>query len=180
MGRRKIARDPLLYIHQPKVRTPKAPMQDHYRTPKKQKESEIPPEKKPQQTQRTIKRKSHGKSGEYPFKNEQPFPSKADEWDDTYTKKPADNLSSQELEEESQSADRIKFKDMTIEEKVNYFINQPRHVPKLKCEVETNERKYRGIITDFQEDQVFIRVGRRTSNTEIPLNEIINIRMLGF
>lgn len=171
MGRRKFAKDPLLYIQQPTEGTAKAPMQDHYRTPKKPTASEIPPEKNPQQKPRTIKRKTYGLSEGHQVKNEQPGQHSAET---------ADNSAPDELEEKKSTADRPKFKDMTIEEKVEYFMSRPRHVPKLRCQIETNERKYRGIITDFQENHVFIRVGKRSSSTKISLDQITNIRMLGF
>src|SRR5699024_12853598 len=92
----------------------------------------------------------------------------------------SDSSAPDELEEKKSMAERPKFKDMTIEEKVEYFVRQPRHVPKLRCQIETNERKYRGIIIDFQEGHVFIRVGKRSSSTKISLDQITNIRMLGF
>lgn len=181
MGKRKFAKDPLLYIQQPTAGTAKAPMQDHYRTPKKPTASEIPPEKNPQEKPRTIKRKTYGLSEGRQVKNEQPGQHTMDgQKDEIVSAETADNSAPDELEEKKSTTDRPKFKDMTIEEKVEYFVSRPRHVPKLRCQIETNERKYRGIITDFQENHVFIRVGKRSSSTKISLDQITNIGMLGF
>lgn len=181
MGRRKFAKDPLLYIQQPTARTAKAPMQDHYKTPKKPKASEIPPEKDPQQKPRTIKRKNYGLGEGYQVKDEQSGQQpKGRHKDAIVPAERANNSAPNELDEKKQTADRPRFKDMSIEEKVNYFVSRPSDVPKLRCEIETDERKYRGIITDFQEDHVFIRVGKRSSSTKISFDQITNIRMLGF
>src|SRR5690625_3442627 len=181
MGKRKFAKDPLLYIQQPTAGTAKAPMQDHYRTPQKPTASEIPPEKNPQEKPRTIKRKTYGLSERRQGKNEQPGQHTMDgPIDEIISGETADTSAADELEEKKSTTDRPKYKDMTIEEKVEYFVSRPRHVPKLRYQIETNERKYRGIITDFQENHVFIRVGKRSSSTKISLDQITNIGMLGF
>src|SRR5699024_11650770 len=137
--------------------------------------------KKPQKKPTTIKRKTYELSTVRQIKNEQPGQHTMDRRkDEIVSAETADNSEPDELKEKKSMADRPKFKDMTIEEKVEYFVSQPRHVPKLRCQIETNERKYRGIIIDFQEDHVFIRVGKRSSSTKISLDQITNIRMLGF
>ncbi|HLQ70739.1 MAG TPA: CotO family spore coat protein, partial [Bacillota bacterium] len=73
-----------------------------------------------------------------------------------------------------------KFRDMTIKEKVYYFSDAPALSPKLRCEVQTINRSYRGKIVDFVDNEVYIRVGRRRSTTNIPFDEIRDIRLLGF
>src|SRR5690625_331529 len=119
MGKRKFAKDPLLYIQQPTAGTSKAPMQDHYRTPKKPTASEIPPEKKPQEKPRTIKRKTYGLSAGHQVKNEQPGQHTMDgRKDEIVSAETAENSAPDELEEKKSTADRPKFKDMTIEEKI--------------------------------------------------------------
>src|SRR5690625_6712166 len=132
MGKRKVAEDPLLYIPQPTAGTAKAPMQDHYRAAKKPTASEIPPEKNPQEKPRTIKRKTYGLSEGRQVKNEQPGQHTMDgQKYEIVSAEPADKSAPDELEEKKSTTDRPKFKDMTIEEKVEYFVSRPRHVRKL-------------------------------------------------
>ncbi|WP_164669448.1 CotO family spore coat protein [Virgibacillus doumboii] len=161
MGKKKYAKSPLLYIHQPNIRTPEAPMQHNYVTPKKSGEQQV--QEQPKKTQkRPLKRSSSVKNNE--------------------NKDNVEEIESTDEEEEAESSeqDRKKFKDMTLRERVNYFMNRPKHVPIMKCEVKTEERNYRGVIVDFQEETVFMRVGRRTSQTKIPFDSISEIRMIGF
>lgn len=159
MGEKKFAKNPLLYIHQPSIGTPKAPMQHQYTTPKKAPaEQVVTKETKSVQT-RPVKRDNFSKksgSGE----------------DDT-------NEAADESDESSDQ-ERKKFKDMTLNERIEYFINSPKHVPVMKCEVKTEERNYRGIIVDFKEENIIMRVGRRTSTTGIPFEKVDDIRLIGF
>lgn len=159
MGKKNYAKNPLLYIHQPNRQTPKAQMQHNYVTPKKTSKQEGQEAKKVQQ--RPLKRT-------IPNQN-------------TENKQETDvNLAAEEEEPESEGQERKKFKDMTLRERVDYFVNTPKYAPVMKCEVKTDERNYRGTIVDFQEETVFMRVGRRTSQTKISFDKIEEIRMIGF
>ncbi|QKY68624.1 CotO family spore coat protein [Lentibacillus sp. CBA3610] len=165
MGDKKVARSPLLYIQQPGIRTPEAPMQSHYRTPKRKRDN-----KKAESS--TLKRQPANRN----FFNKQAVNDEAEEEvesseesSDHYQPNHTDTKSDQE---------RKKFKDMSLKERVDYFLNSPKHVPVMRCEVKTDERNYRGRITDYQDDNVHMRVGRRTA--EIPFNTIKEIRMIGF
>lgn len=159
MGEKKFAKNPLLYIHQPSIGTPKAPMQHHYTTPKKAPaEQAVTKETKNVQT-RPVKRDNFSKKS-------------VSEEDDT-------NEAADESDESSDQ-ERKKFKDMTLNERIEYFVNSPKHVPVMKCEVKTEERNYRGIIVDFKEENIIMRVGRRTSTTGIPFEKVDDIRLIGF
>lgn len=154
MGSKHFAKDPLLYIQQPIISTPVAPMQHNYYTPNhKQKVSDQIDKRK----KRTIPlKRSHSTISQ-------------DIVEEVFEEKPSEKIPEQS-----------KFKDLTIIEKVHYFIDRSEHAPIIKCEVQTKEKKYHGVITDFENDQVLIRVGKRSSSSEVPLNEITNIRILGF
>ncbi|SDQ89157.1 Spore coat protein CotO [Virgibacillus subterraneus] len=159
MGEKKFAKSPLLYIHQPSIGTPKAPMQHQYTTPKNAPAEQVVAQETKSVQKRPLRRDHFNKKsdGEAEDTNEE-----ADESD------------------ESSDQERKKFKDMTLNERVDYFVNPPKHVPAMKCEVKTEERNYRGTIVDFLEDNVIMRLGRRTSTTEIPFDSINDIRLIGF
>lgn len=173
MGRKRFAKDPLLYIDQPIVGTPEAIMQYDYHTPKDEKV--VAPIKSTQQkkvNQRPLRRN---------FLVNNTF-------DVSEEKVVTEDLSIDETvvekvtapKEESLISKDNKFKDMTIDEKIAYLSNLPDHILRVKCEVQTENEAYKGIITDSIDDHVFIQVGRRSSSISIPYSEIISIRMLGF
>lgn len=88
--------------------------------------------------------------------------------------------SDHEQEKQEQPEKRKSFKEMTIEERVDYFIDSPSYAPKVRSEVVTENRKYRGVIKAREEDHVIIAIGSRTSPKRIPIEEIIDIRIIGF
>src|SRR5699024_8500910 len=149
MVRKRQAREPLFYIQQPKISKPVAPMQDHYSTPRK--------------TQKDTANDGGGSSSfNMPTRGnsfqqfQNPQPSAMNEL-------PKEN----DKDDANQEKSRSKFKDMTISEKIDYFVHMPTHIPKLKCEVTTGDRTYRGIIIDREEQEegeaIVMRTGRRTT-----------------
>lgn len=154
MGNKQFAKNPLLYIQQPTISTPIAPMQHNYYNAKHQQHST-------EQTERKAKRI-------IPLKR-------------NYSIQPEEIIDADSQEETSNElSPQNKFKDMTIKEKVNYFLNRSDHAPSIKCEIKTKERKYYGVITGFEDNQVFIQIGRRSSSSKVALNDITNIRIIGF
>lgn len=165
--RKKYAKSPLLYIHQPGIDHPKAPMQSNYSTPKKQAEPTEPLAKKT--NTRPLKRDDFSKK--YPGKKpEIEQKRRPDE-----SKAPTD----QNVEQPKPQSNK-KFNEMAISEKIDYFISKPNHIPNMKCEVKTEEKSYRGIIVTVEEDQILMQVGRRTSTTKIAIESIKEIRLIGF
>jgi hypothetical protein len=180
-NQKKFAREPLMYIQQPTISKPSAPMQDSYKSPKKKRPSPTPAptetEKRP--TQNVIKKRpslnSFTKGG-------------TEEVNEPRVIKRRGPSTVQEIEEDESStveepaiqnnAERKKFKDMTILEKVDYFVHTPSHLPRMRCEVITTERKYRGVILDKEENDVLIRVGRRQNR--VNFEDILEINLLGF
>lgn len=76
---------------------------------------------------------------------------------------------------------RRAFKEMSIPEKVNYFVNMPDKVPKMKCEVITEEmKKYRGYIQSLKNDLVNMKTFQQPFQVEIPLKVIQDIKLIGF
>jgi len=178
MVRKRQAREPLFYIQQPKISKPVAPMQDHYSTPRK--------------TQKDTANDSGGSSsfnmptrGNNFHQFQSPQPSAMNELakENESEQSPDDQTESAENDKDdaNQEKSRSKFKDMTISEKIDYFVHMPTHIPKLKCEVTTGDRTYRGIIIDREEQEegeaIVMRTGRRT--TTVRTESITAIRLLG-
>ncbi|HLR74350.1 MAG TPA: CotO family spore coat protein [Virgibacillus sp.] len=161
MGERQFAKEPLLYIEQPTIQKPEAPMQQSFMTPKRVTE-----------TTNRKQSKSHSRPRR-----------RAQYYIDQLYNSVADELDGEEQVDEKNSREQSrqkKFNELSLQGKIEYFADTPNYAPKIKCELITAERKYRGIITDFKDDFVFIRVGRRTTNTKVPFTDIQDIRMLGF
>ncbi|MBC5637254.1 hypothetical protein H8S33_10605 [Ornithinibacillus sp. BX22] len=189
MKRRKYAREPLLYIHQPTVDKPTAPMQHSYTSAKKQANKSISSSpthsESGAKSQETIKKRpslnsfSTGIANSNEVKEPQP-----------QVKKRRPSFPTQELEEmestsssfeevtEENNLERKKFKEMTLLEKIDYFIKTPSHLPRMRCEVVTNDNKYRGIMLDKESEVIKMRVGRRT--IVVSIEDITDIRLLGF
>lgn len=179
MGKKRFAKDPLLYIHQPTIRTPEAPMQSNYITSRETKEKSgpiqantpaEPTQKKP------LKRNSfHQKLAQTTEQSKPPRKVDTVKWEQK-----SKVIENDEEKQETMDKDTIKFIDMTVEQKVAYFSEAPSYAPKMRCEIKTEGRSYRGVITEAKDGEVFIRVGKRSTSTKIRLADIIDIRMLGF
>lgn len=161
--KRKYANDPMLFIHQPNIQIPKAQMQASYISSKQKKKSSptVNSEEK-----NVIKKRRGTISRQF-----------KDDYDED---EPRDSLKHSEVEDDKRDAkqkSRKQFKDMTNREKIEYFINTPEFAPKLRCEISA-DKSYRGIITDFKDEEVIMQTGRRVTN--IQFEQIKEIRLLGF
>lgn len=164
MTNERFAENPLLYIQQPAIGIPKVPMQHHYYTPKQH--HKLPEQVESKLETKIVKRQTRPLRRTNFFENEEAV---------------NDIIAETLLEDDQkQSSDSGKFKDMTLPEKITYFVDRPKHAPEIRCEVQTGDKKYQGVITGSVDDDILLRVGRRTSSSRIPLSEITGIRMLGF
>src|SRR5699024_1607668 len=145
MGKFNSHDDPLLYIHQSD-----AHMQQGYSTPKR-----IPVTKS--YNNRKTRRKSSYFKSPHLIEEEQA------EQEEQERMEEGESESQKPTRQELRGSNAKKFKDMTLEERVFYFADAPPLSPKLRCEVQTAKRSYRGKIVDFAENIVYIRVGRRIS-----------------
>ena len=90
--------------------------------------------------------------------------------------------------EKSQSTDnkaaptnkKANFKDLSTVEKVEYFLNLPAQIPKMKCEIVTSEGSLIGIISGREGDSIEFKSIRRPFKREVKLEDIRDIKMLGF
>lgn len=169
MGKKKFAKDPLLYIQQPTAQTPKAPMQHNYTSPQRRRNKEVEASATTPQTQ-SVPRKSLNRSF---YKEEALYSDEMESEAETETETNESKEDKDDEETVDEDKNEKKFKDMTLGEKVAYFVDAPEYAPKLRCEIKTEKRTYRGIITDSEGDDVFIRVGKRASSTAVPMKEII-------
>lgn len=160
MGNR-FAEEPLLFITQPTTHRPEAPMQYNSFTPKKKQV------KKDKDVQRKVNPSRIYKRNYFQEESKH------------LERKALEEIREQEEIGTAETKEKG-FKNMTLEEKVDYFRDTPVHTPKLRCELITKDRKYRGVISDYKDDHVFIRVGRRSTSEEVPFSDITDVRMLGF
>jgi len=155
MVEKRYAEAPLLYIDQPTVKQPEAEMQHQYKSKRKKNEKRPPGEQGEKETT-------------YYSVSQQENPNQDAAKDEPET----DNG------KQVHSKKRKPFNKMSIKEKVLYFVHSSSYAPKVKCEVKTTERRYRGIITELKEKDVLIKAGARFY--KVPLAEIMEIRMIGF
>lgn len=167
MGKQsKLEQRPMLYIAQPDFAPSKASMQTTYhgkKTAKEQEKGKASPEPEGKQSREQVEEKPARKKQR--VEHHQPE-------------------AEQETKSQSQAGSardrRQRFRDMTLEEKVAYFVNLPSQIPKMKCEVETAEGKLRGYINDYQDGIVHMKTFQRPFRKEIKFEEIIDINLIGF
>lgn len=91
----------------------------------------------------------------------------------------------EEAIEQEQSArqyrkQRKPITQMSIEEKIEFFTNLPKNMPRTLCQIETAEEKYRGVILSEENEVVLIRSLTHSKPIELPLSSISAINLLGF
>lgn len=169
MGKKKFAKAPLLYIDQPAVNNPEAEMQHQYKSKRRKAK---PPEKaidtdeqKDTVTYNSIR---------------QPAVEEAVQDEEAHTEEETEEAKEKEEVIKPESKKRKNFRDMSIEEKVMYFVESSSYAPKVRCEVRTADRKYRGKIVDFKDNHVYIETGSRLPNRSVSFDKITDIQIIGF
>ncbi|RKQ32641.1 CotO family spore coat protein [Oceanobacillus halophilus] len=160
MGEKRYANDPMLFIHQPQVSAPKAPMQNSYVSPKRSKKKPVEPSSNTEPVKEIPKRR---------------YSARKSMKDETAVEK---EIEEEEPKQDETTSKRKQFKDMTTRERILYFTNTSEYAPKLKCEIKTDNKSHRGVILNFKDEIVEMQVGRRA--VKIPFEEIKQVRMLGF
>ncbi|HEX6594538.1 MAG TPA: CotO family spore coat protein [Bacillota bacterium] len=164
MGEGKFAQNPLLYIDQPNIKNPKARMQNHYVTQRKNGEpyrNGLQQKNRRQTFPQALRRPRYLR----PSQSMNKGTIQADKSDEVVHRS-ADR-----------HGERPKFKQMTLKERIEYFANTPQHIPKLRCKIKTSKRTYRGIVTDFNNDIVVIQHGEKQDS--IPFADVKEVQMLG-
>ncbi|UOR13110.1 CotO family spore coat protein [Halobacillus amylolyticus] len=188
-NRRKNAKPPVLYITQPHLDPVEISMQTSYHSETKENQSKSQPESESKGEPRS-EPKSESTSQRYSsFEKQlrQRVPQSQNTKKKSQSKQEVEAVKSKaDQTEESKKAEsnrdrRQKFRDMTIEEKVNYFISLPAQVPKMKCEVSTpGEGQIRGYIQRYEEGMVYMKTFQKPFQKEVALEDIQSIRLLGF
>ncbi|PFP29677.1 hypothetical protein COJ96_08255 [Bacillus sp. AFS073361] len=159
---------PLLYIHQPFSRTPAMNMQDIF-TAKQELlvdlEKEMPLNEENNNKEISLAKKEIGSKIENPstkpHKNSQGTASKPPQ------------------KRQLTSFKRVKpFKEMSIEERIEYLKNYPKVLPPAPCVFVTEENNYQGYLIDYDGQDVTIRFHDKTTKT-VPVHELTNILLIG-
>ncbi|WHY87784.1 CotO family spore coat protein [Neobacillus novalis] len=85
----------------------------------------------------------------------------------------------QHHERHKSSFKRVKpFKDMNLNERLDYLINFPKVLPPVPCVFYTAEKNYQGYLKEYTGSQVTIQFHDQTSKA-FPLDELKDIIMIG-
>lgn len=72
------------------------------------------------------------------------------------------------------------FKEMSVEEKVEYLVNLPIAVPKVKCEIRTKEITIQGIIAGYKNGVVQIVQKKKPFRIDLKIEDILGINRKSF
>ncbi|HHY72442.1 MAG TPA: hypothetical protein GX497_04295 [Bacillus bacterium] len=87
----------------------------------------------------------------------------------------------QELRQEDVKPKRPRaFREMSTEEKVEYLVNLPISVPKMKCEVKTKDNTIQGIISGYVNGEVQIIQRKKPYRIDVKIDDIISINRKSF
>ncbi|MCP3031962.1 spore coat CotO family protein [Halobacillus sp. A1] len=164
-NKKQTAKPPLLYITQPNLPPAEVSMQTSFRA-----NTTAAPKTNTSQVEKELRLRNQQKMKEHEPKSEE----REEVPDENY------------VEEETESARlsrrdrRQRFRDMSLEEKVNYFVHLPSQLPKMKCEVTTTDHAFKGYIQKFEENIVLMKTFQKPYEEKIPFEDIQSIRLLGF
>jgi hypothetical protein len=149
---------PTLFIQQSFLRTPSdTHMQEIYIS--RQEELEIEPEK----VQESAPAPEESKPA-------------AKEIEETVAKT---SSSSNQTDKMHSGFNRVKpFKEMNIQERLDYLINFPKVLPPVPCVFYTADEKFMGTLSGADDQQITILTANQLSQT-VPINQIKNIVMIG-
>lgn len=153
-------------------------MQSNYRTPKKTNEKNEVPDTVSTQPKKIKRRTS--KTGPADDKYVGDEEDLIEALEDNEYEESTDGASKDEVNSIRPRTERKRFGDMTIEEKVNYFVGLPSQVPRMKCEVRTEDERHQGVIADYKDGMVHMVTKKRPRMKTIPIEAITNIRLLSF
>lgn len=176
MGNRK-KKEPLLYIAQPTFSKPEPFMQENYSTLTKQSNERALPVTK----ERPI-RERHRRINPF-FEIYEEGMESVDESEQDIDRQAKDvqerqeNKNSEQDKRQSEDNDG-KFNDLSIQGKIDYFVNLPKEMPRIKSEIELTEDVYQGYILKDTGTEIVFRTGR--INETINKDDIKNIILIGF
>lgn len=87
---------------------------------------------------------------------------------------------SQEQSVKEYRKQRKPLTQMNVEEKIEFFTNLPKNMPRTLCQIETTDENYRGVIMSEEAGIVTIRSLTHAKPIDLPIETIISINLLGF
>ncbi|MCA0983785.1 spore coat CotO family protein [Halobacillus yeomjeoni] len=167
--KKRIAREPMLYIAQPKFKQAEVHMQTSFRTQRPSSQVSASGDSSLHEKELRIRNQEAHSTENVAVEDKEIINEDTSNTDET---KPQ-NKSSRDR--------RRRFHELTLEGKVNYFFELSPHVPKMKCEVTTkDESQLRGYVTKYEEGIVHMKVFQRPFEREVPFETIKDIRLIGF
>ena len=163
---KKTSKGPLLFIHQPFARTPANNMQDIYTSRQEdvQVEEEEPIEVESKKKISLAKKEIL----------QEPIPKEVTKSDNPQTTSAPTNQGNHHS-----SFKRVKpFKEMNVEERLDYLINYPKVLPPPPCVFITDEGNYQGYLTEYDGNEVTIRFHDQTMKN-VSVNALKNVMLIG-
>lgn len=160
MSKQQKNRVPLLYIHQPSLHHPRGKMQEVYSIKEAEKKKQVA-KKEQQQIEDTAS----------VDKREELTPEQVRETIESYEQK---------RHEERGGLKKLKpFKEMTIDEKLDYLYQFPKQLPPVPCLFQTEDKGLRGILIDNHDKEIVLKLMDK-SEVSINKKDLVSIRMIGF
>lgn len=161
---KKTKRGPLLYISQPFSNQPVNNMQETFSS---RQERQLPMEEPPQEEELKKKRGFEVSLA----KTEKPRETKMME-----VKK---DIIPEEKQDTHRKFNRVKgFREMNLQERLEYLANFPRALPPVPCVFYTKEENFQGYLLEYNEHEIKVQFPNQTTEI-IPVNEIKDIMMIG-
>ncbi|OFD82638.1 hypothetical protein BWGOE8_12230 [Bacillus mycoides] len=93
----------------------------------------------------------------------------------------------EEVEEEPEEQEQVRtvphnksFKDMSNEEKIQFLVNRPHYIPKVRCRIKTATVSYVGSIISYRNGVVSIMPPNSMRDIRVSIEEIKSIDMAVF
>ncbi|WP_027962936.1 CotO family spore coat protein [Halalkalibacillus halophilus] len=83
-------------------------------------------------------------------------------------------------QEESNETGRKKFQQMSLDDRFRYISELPSIMPKMKCEVVTEEQAYTGIVDLIDERMLVLKIIENGMKIKIKRDSIMDIKLVGF
>ncbi|WP_254434166.1 CotO family spore coat protein [Halobacillus sp. Marseille-Q1614] len=169
-NKKQIAKPPMLYITQPNLPPAEVSMQTSFRTAPARNTSLQEKELRLRNQLKLKEEEETAQKEESPAQSNNESPKAALTKDFTRSNR------------EERRDRRQKFRDMSLEEKVHYFVELPSQVPKMKCQVTAFEANdtFKGYINMYEDGVVHMKTFQKPFQQEIPFEEIRDIRLIGF
>ncbi len=89
------------------------------------------------------------------------------------------NIELVEEDPPTKKVEKRRFKDFSLEEKINHFLDMPFHVPKPPCEITTDEKIYKGYLIKRSDEFVILQTPNKAKTIPIKEIDIKDIKLYG-